>query len=524
MGLPPLEKTYIVSKFFVWILEKIVIIIIKSYFYQTYFKGYGHQPFYFPKNKMESLSQKVINSKCNVMPSSHESKGSLKILPKKSGGVRPLFKGKKKKLTTTNIQTQYDNARLFLRYLVFKEQKAWPLTPFCDMWKNAITKVGKEGKLYFVKTDIKNAFSSVDVNKLLELLRSATKGMKYLQFNKYGGKKMTCIPNIEHGLPIFPPIFQDQLREKKENSLSTINVQEILKFIEASLQPCVQYRNLKIKICEGLPQGCPLSTELCNFFYASMTSLHLDDLTAGSDGAIIRTVDDFLYISRSLENTQQFHDRMMKGIHEFNCYINEDKTLTNIGCQIDRFYFNGYIICLVSECILVHVSYMTKTAGKYSLTFNNDGDMKTFVQKKLNQTIGCCLPYQLIVPGHTNLHTLLDNVWRTGIICGIKLHALVAHAEENTGLYKSSLFAQTVLAVINKIFNRIRNYNKDFLERRIFTSLLVCSIFHSLNVIAPKKFASLKDKLRCSGLANLKNVKPKEKDLKKYLKFLLTND
>ncbi|MPC61156.1 hypothetical protein E2C01_055220 [Portunus trituberculatus] len=122
----------------------------------------GYQIFFFPKNKIDSLMQKTVNSICEVMPLESVVKGVIrKILPKKSGGVRPLFR---ETAIHKKSRTLFE-AKQLLRYLANKEQKR--IASFPEVWQNALYMLGKESKLYFVKTDIKDAFSSVDVPQLL---------------------------------------------------------------------------------------------------------------------------------------------------------------------------------------------------------------------------------------------------------------------------------------------------------------------------------------------------------------------
>lgn len=512
--LPPQETVYIVSKFFVWIVEKLIVVTLRSVFYQTQMSGGAYQIFYFPKNKTESLLQKTINSICEVMPSDSEVKGVLiKVLPKKSGGVRPLFREETRHRQSQEIL----EARLLLKYLVYIEQQTLASVSFSNVWQNALYVLGKESKLYFVKTDIKNAFSSVDVRHLLVQLHQACKNMNTLQFMKYSnGKKEVNIPLDEYGNLLFRPKYS------LKRGILTINVQKILGVIEASLQPCVAYKKLKIKLAKGLPQGCCLSRDLCDFYLARMTSLHLDDLTADAEGVIIRVADDFLFLSKSLEKAQKFKFRMTAGFEKFNCWINSKKTLSNINCEIDKIYFNGYIICMITNTILINVSDLAKVPPRYSMTFTAAGNMKSFISNKLFIIVRNRLQKHMMVPSSADPDILLENVWRVGIHCGAKLYALVRHACYTSGVYNSSLYARTVLNVSKGIFKRIRNFTHDFLGENIFISILVCSTFLSFSTMSKSRFGLLKNKLKDIVIKHLTKItEEKEQKLKDDLLALL---
>ena len=113
-----------------------------------------------------------------VMPPDSEVKGVIKkMLPKKTGGVRPLIREDARHRRSQEIL----EAKQLLKYLVYKEQQILTSAPFSDVWQNAVYMLGKECKLYFIKTDVKDAFPSVDVHHLLVQLHEVCKHMKSLE-------------------------------------------------------------------------------------------------------------------------------------------------------------------------------------------------------------------------------------------------------------------------------------------------------------------------------------------------------
>ena len=85
-------------------------------------------------------------------------------------------------------------------------------------------------------------------------------------------------------------------------------------------------KKMKVKVLEGLPQGCCLSRVLCDFYHAKMVSLHLNDLTQ-EDAVIIRIADDLLFLTTSVEKAQDFSSRISNGIYDFSCFFNMDETI-----------------------------------------------------------------------------------------------------------------------------------------------------------------------------------------------------
>lgn len=53
-----------------------------------------------------------------------------------------------------------------------------------------------------------------------------------------------------------------------------------------------------------------------------MSRFQQEWITEGN-GVLLRTVDDFLYISRSKENTISLKDHMIRGIPELNSFVNK---------------------------------------------------------------------------------------------------------------------------------------------------------------------------------------------------------
>ena len=125
------------------------------------------------------------------------------------------------------------------------------------------------------------------------------------------------IPASNTGNTSFDPLLKNPA-PFQEMGLFTIKVQEIIHFIKTLFQPCVLYKKLKVMIAQGLPQGGSLSTGLSNFYYARMTSLHLEDLPPpDAEGEIITIVDHFLFfvqISRKRKTIPIWHKQWNSGV------------------------------------------------------------------------------------------------------------------------------------------------------------------------------------------------------------------
>lgn len=61
------------------------------------------------------------------------------------------------------------------------EQQILPSVSCCEIWHNAVTILGKDNTVVFVKSDVKDAFFSIDVHQLMEQLHQASRNMDTLQ-------------------------------------------------------------------------------------------------------------------------------------------------------------------------------------------------------------------------------------------------------------------------------------------------------------------------------------------------------
>ncbi|XP_050696708.1 telomerase reverse transcriptase-like [Eriocheir sinensis] len=528
------EKKYVLSKFFIWILQKIIIASLKAFVVTSKISGGGNQIFFFRKGTFCALSQEN-NTLFTTQPDNAEVQGKVKLLPKRTGGVRPLFMGVNKSLDDDKLKA----SMWLIRYLANMEEGFKRPPGLVEQWKNALSVLGDEGDLYYVKTDIKDAFGSVDTSLLKKLLYDTVSDSQFFEeFKKlYTARKGKKIPKYESDFYEWISVKNDTLDE----SSFTLQVYGLLRTIDKALCSTVTFGKRKVTLASGLPQGCCLSGDLCNFYYSKMTSEYLHDFVA-RDGVLLRTVDDFLYISKSREMAIHFKDLLTKGIHAFNCFINKSKTLTNCSSNVQRILFNGYILCFSQKAVLINNSSLERVPCRYSLTFNrssrcsrrtfrrhsrnNQSKMNEFIENKLVGTVRIFLPHSLISERYSNLNTLLDNVWRLGMISGYKIQALLNHACDHFGKYNSKSFLSAIFIAGNKVFQKILRGRTDFgnEDKYLFTAIFVCSIYCSLTVISRDTRKVLTRKLSAIVLRRLRKVESTDQNkvLLKHLENLVT--
>ena len=71
-----------------------------------------------------------------------------------------------------------------------------------------------------------------------------------------------------------------------------------------------------------------------SFYYADLEKQCLPRIDPKT-GLLLRYVDDFLLITKESEVAKQFLSTLQRGIPEYNCRVNEEKTTTNFEVLSD---------------------------------------------------------------------------------------------------------------------------------------------------------------------------------------------
>jgi telomerase reverse transcriptase len=85
----------------------------------------------------------------------------------------------------------------------------------------------------------------------------------------------------------------------------------------------------------GIPQGSSLSTILCCFYLAELERTKLA-FVRDRGCALLRYVDDTLFVTTSKSRARRFFDVMNEGHPEFGCFIAPEKSLVNFDLPNSR--------------------------------------------------------------------------------------------------------------------------------------------------------------------------------------------
>ncbi|KAG7161401.1 telomerase reverse transcriptase-like, partial [Homarus americanus] len=339
--LRPKDSKLIIEKFFHWVVEKIILFVLKSCYYITegQYPNYGFQVFYFKKNEWQRKKTVAMGSlsKKNVKIEPRESRYCfpktplIRFIPK-GKGVRPLIAIGNGCLSNEELT----RSRLLVEHLIRKRKYNTFSLSFADAWQSYVTKleeISVSSPLYYVRTDIKGAFDSISHEKLLELLWEQIEELpQTLQFEQYMcemgrnvRKKYIPLENKREN--------EEELMRRKGFSLLNrqliINPRRIFYKIKDYVmnQFFREGKNYFSLIC-GLAQGGKLSFHLSDLYYSTMLETYFDDYS-NETSMLVKKADDILFVSVLHKEAEKFLGRIQSGIPEFNCIINEAKTSHN---------------------------------------------------------------------------------------------------------------------------------------------------------------------------------------------------
>ncbi|XP_032523245.2 telomerase reverse transcriptase-like [Danaus plexippus] len=338
-----------------WILKKLLSSIIVLNFYVTTCKTDADENklHYFWKNVWQSFYDKKISimtttriikkiepyslgNKIKIRYSYQQKirlKNKIKEIPKlhlilkQNNDCRPIVRYKNDKTNLTS-KNKIKEQLYFLRKLSGKPQEKIEnkYLNFFKKWE-----IRNKPKLYFVKTDLSNAFGSINRQKLLKILIERHENFQKAETSLYLKKKIA-------------QTFKDFIAELKNPLL-------------------VRSGSTVYEWKEGLVQGYKYSPALSEIYYSYLDDIYFrhhinitDDLKL-----FIRVVDDYLYITDSLQDAYDF----LKALSNYR-NVNYNKTVVN---------FPNQSIKVSDEIVFLGYSYDTKTLHVSRANSVNSGQM-----------------------------------------------------------------------------------------------------------------------------------------------------
>eukprot|EP01133_Synstelium_polycarpum_P006912 gene6912-8037_t len=171
-----------------------------------------------------------------------------------------------------------------------------------------------KGELYVVSLDINKCFDSLDQRKLYDLLSSEV---------------------FSHDMYSFFNVTSQSVHDKYFKRTTVVaptddknSVQDLKKDFAKKRKSIISIDTDLFQQTNGIPQGAACSTLLCCLFLGKIDNTSLQDrLGGGGHNLLMRFVDDYIYLTDSLDNAKRFMNYFTFDSHkEFGVKSNEAKT------------------------------------------------------------------------------------------------------------------------------------------------------------------------------------------------------
>ncbi|XP_047539708.1 telomerase reverse transcriptase-like [Vanessa atalanta] len=386
----------------------------------------------------------------------------LHLVLKCNDDYRPIVRYKNESITTSDKYKIKE--RLHFLHILTGKSYAKIERHFSVLYKMWIKK--NQPKLYFVKTDLSNAFGSISKEKLLKIL---------------------CERHVE---------FQ-----KKEKSLYTKKkfAQQYKEIVAELRKPLLIRSGSTIyEWKEGLVQGYKYSPALSELYYSYLDEIYFSEHLKKEDHDLklfIRVVDDYLYITDSLEDAHLF----LKALSNYR-NVNFIKTFVNFQHPTIKFRqeitFLGYSYNTanmeVSRANTVFTGDMC-----YKISFSAAiGNLGKFLENRIGQS-GIQINGHIFNFYHNNEELIWHHIFVTLCLSANKFCTILALYcdEKQMSQYLAIYKNRVTVKLCNSIIETLkRNQPSDFIFKYCinhfrylsFKALLLCAQKTSkCNVLVP---------------------------------------
>ncbi|KAF9600096.1 hypothetical protein IFM89_002569 [Coptis chinensis] len=399
------------------------------------------------------------------------------------------------------------------------------LCPFLSGLKSRSSTVPS---VYIVICDISKAFDSVNQDKLLSVMKDVMLNEEYLlQFSSEVVCTKKCLW-VHYGQKLLDPTMGTATMKSAPSVPfrvlhRVLTNQETSKMVwKAQLyQDLYQHVKWNMLLLEkqfylqevGIPQGSAVSSLLCSYYYAHMernvifpflekiqephtsksakTNLSGElicqsngptekdeeqNTPTGPEHALLRFIDDFLFISTSKEQATSFFTRLQRGFRDYSCFINESKSCMNFdlgelsGLPSKKMYmgddgisFLPWSGLLINFCTLEIQADYTRYLNIHvssTLTVQWQNKPSCYLKDKLCSYLQPkCHP--IFYDSNINsAATVRLNIYQAFLLCSMKFHCYVCNLSKVCTLQAEQYYEM--------IMSSLR-YMHRLIRRRIFT-------------------------------------------------------
>ncbi|XP_073534444.1 telomerase reverse transcriptase [Phyllobates terribilis] len=525
-----LLREKILSKFFFWLMDTYVIQLLKAFYYITETSFQKNRLFFYRKSiwgplQKIGIRKHMANVKLRLIATDEietmqQQKSTLlvsrlRFIPK-INGLRPIVKmcntlgvQQSKEIKERKIQHFYTQVRNLFSVLNYERNKSsymigssvFGLDDIYRKWKKYVLELreskSENEKLYFVKTDIKEAYDTIPHSKLAEVISKVintdieevycirryamlwmdSQGRTRKTFKRHVSNLVDFLPNMKCFLTQFQEdnlvqnaIFVEQSLYLNENS------SKLLSFFQQIIFNHILRINDRFYMqCCGIPQGSMLSALLCSLCYGDMENKLFCGIQ--ENGVFMRLIDDFLLVTPHLDEAKRFLRTLAGGVPEYGCSISLDKTVVNF--PIDDIPECSTVEQLPARSLFRWCGILLDTR-----TLEVFCDYSSFSCTSIRSSLSCChrskagenLRHKLLSILRLKCHSLfLDlqvntlqtvhiNAYKILLLQAYRFHACVQQLPFNQSIKNNPLFFLTVISDMAACFYiTLKEKNKDFI-------------------------------------------------------------
>ncbi|XP_077125496.1 telomerase reverse transcriptase isoform X3 [Ranitomeya variabilis] len=525
-----LLREKILSKFLFWLMDTYVIQLLKAFYYITETSFQKNRLFFYRKRIWGSLQEFGIrkhmrNVKLRLMSTDEivnmqQQKNTplisrLRFIPKINGlrpivklcntlGAQPSKEIKKRKIQ--HFSTQVRNLFSVLNYERNKSSymigsSVFGLDDIYKKWRKYVLEVkeskSENEKLYFVKTDIKEAYDTIPHSKLAEVISQVintdneevycirryamlwmdSQGQIRKTFKRHVSNLVDFLPNMKCFLTHFQEdnlvqnaIFVEQSLYLNENS------SKLLSFLQQIIfNHILRIYDRYYMQCCGIPQGSVLSALLCSLCYGDMENKLFCGIQENS--IFMRLIDDFLLVTPHLDEAKQFLRTLAAGIPEYGCSISLDKTVVNFPiddipeCSTveqlparSLFRWCGLLLDTHTLEVFCDYSSFSCTSIRSSLSFCHNSNAGENLRHKLLSVLRLKCHSLFLDLQINTLQTVHINAYKILLLQAYRFHVCVRQLPFDQSIKNNPLFFLTIISDMAACFYVIlKEKNKDFI-------------------------------------------------------------
>ncbi|XP_042551185.1 telomerase reverse transcriptase [Dipodomys spectabilis] len=499
----------VLAKFLFWLMDTYVVELLKSFFYVTETTFQKNKLFFYRKSvwsqlqsigvrqhlervRLRELSGSEVRQHQVARPALPTSR--LRFIPKPCG-LRPIVNmdyivGPRAVCREQKAQRFAQHIKTLFSVLTYERMRrpellgasVLGLDDIFTAWRAWVLRVRSQNpapRLYFVKADVTGAYEALPHDRLAEVVarairprentycirhyavvQGAVQGRVHRSFRRHVSTFTDLQPYMHQFLEhlqdtsaLRDAVVIEQSCSLNEDSSDLFDF--FLHFVHNSV---VRIGSRSYVQCQGIPQGSILSPLLCSLCYGDMENKLLPEIQ--QDGLLLRLVDDFLLVTPHLAKAQAFLRVLVRGVPEYGCEINVQKTVVNFpleGVALDGaapmqlpahclFPWCGLLLDTQTLEVFCDYSSYAQTSMRASLTFHRGFRTGRTMRHKLLAVLRLKCHSLFLDLEVNSLQTVCTNVYKIFLLQAYRFHACVLQLPFDQGVWRNPSFFLRIIS------------------------------------------------------------------------------